>query len=357
MIHKGTILELYTELYRKPDRWKYYSNFPQEQYSLETILNDGYTAQRFIQEYFQYGGKNSIVNDISNYCKPDRAVHSISTFFLGILLMPIFIGQCKNRNVPFDNFFLWLWFLTCLYHDMAYKFEDDKTYIPTLNKFMSDKNIEYKIFGNKKIRLKGVSKNTVRAYYNYRIKECKCVDHGIIGGQLLYDSLRKNYKKTYDDHCSNCNYNDFTWNNLHFSESHFQLYEKCANAIIQHNIWFVSKMKDNEYKKYLDYSLKDLTYLPSCKPKYKDWLTALLVLCDTIEPIKRFPPCNSSQLLQNIIIEYEETGAYIKINFTDACMNNLPYIRGVVAMSEWTEVSVISPQDSLLISNIKNLYQ
>ena len=162
MKHKGTIWNLYAELYNSPNKWKYYSNFPENQFSIENILDNGNEAVRFIREYFQCGGKNSIVSDISNYCRPNRAVHSISTFFLGILLMPLFRPYLSNTNYSGNNdLYLWLWFLTCLYHDMAYKFENDISYIPSLNKFMSNRNIVHKIFGNKKIKLRGANKNIV----------------------------------------------------------------------------------------------------------------------------------------------------------------------------------------------------
>ncbi len=358
MKHERTIWDLYTELFNNPTQWKYYSSFDEKAYSLNSILDDGNMAIKFIRDYFEYGGKNMIAEDIERYCKPDRAAHSISTFFLGITLLPLFKKRHANAHIPVDNIFLWLWFLTCLYHDMAYKFEDNRCFCPSLGKFSRDKRIQYKIFGNSKIKLKGANKKTVRAYYQYRIKECGCVDHGIVGGMLLYDSLRINYEKVYQDcqrNDSTINHNDFYWDRLHFSESHFGEYEKCANAIIQHNLWFKSQ-EDRGYELYKKYHLDDLTYL-SDKPYYKDWLTALLVFCDSIEPLKRFPSCNPSSLLRKIKLKYDENEMYLEIGFMASCMNVAPYINGILKMNDWTNMSVKSNGNTISFSDIDKIYK
>lgn len=358
MKYEKTIWDLYTELFNDPSTWKYYSDFSVGKYNLENIMNNGDEAICFIKEYFQLGGKYEIVHDISCYCTPERARHSISTFFLGILLMPLFTKQYRNKQMPFDNFFLWLWFLTCLYHDMAYKIEEDKTNLLSLDKFMSRRKMKYKIIGDSKIKLKGANKKTVQAYYQYRIKECNCVDHGITGGLLLYDSLRKNYEKVYNEYAPNINggHDDFTWNNLHFSVSHFREYEKCANAIIQHNLWFMAKENDG-YMKYKKYHLEDLTYMPDSKPYYQDWLTALLVFCDTIEPIKRFNSCLPSSILKKIKLQFDDNEEYLKIFFTDTCMDTMPYSRSILDMKEWTNLLIKREGDTISILNINKMYK
>lgn len=356
MKYNDTILKLYRELYNTPEKWKYYPWFDEKKYTLESILDDGGVAIQFIQDYFQCGEKTKIVEDIARYCKKERASHSISTFFLGILLFPLFAKRSPSANILNDKRFLWIWFLTCLYHDIGYKFEENRTLRPSLNTFVSDQNVQYKIFGNRSIRLKGITKKTVRAYYRYRLMEHGCVDHGIVGGILLYDSLRKNYATI----CQSCNggneHESFTWHGLNFSESHFQEYEKCANAIIQHNLWFNENGKDG-YEKYIEYHLDELTFPSDKKPRYKDWLTALLVFCDTIEPIKRFSSCKSSSILQKIRFKFDDQEAILKICFTDTCMNAVPYTNIVIGMADWSRLSVTSDGGDLTISHINEMYQ
>ena len=359
MKHAGTIWELYAELFSNTDKWCYYPTFTIKEFSLDRILNDGHEAVRFIQEYFQCGGKYMIVRDIARYCRTDRATHSISTFFLGILLLPLFKKHHIHIDVPEDKTFLWLWFLTCLYHDMVYKFEEDKNHLPTLNRFVVENNITYQILNDRTIRFKGVTKKTVRAYYRYRINECGCVDHGIAGGILLYNSLRQNYAEVYN-YCrgvnNNVSYDNFKWNGLHLSSSHFREYAKCANAIIQHNLWFKAPGQ-KDFEKYVDYHLDELIYSPSAKPYYKDWLTALLVFCDTIEPVKRFLNSTPSSLLKEMILDFDDEGTYLKISFNKSCVNPASYIERVSEMKDWTNLTIQQDEQTIVISDINKMYK
>lgn len=346
-------------MFNAPERWKYYSSFNEQQFALDDILDNGDEAVRFIKEYFQCGGKFTVVDFIAKYCEPSRAIHSISTFFLGILLIPLFRPHHSNTNCHSDNnLHLWLWFLTCLYHDMAYKFENDRASLPSMNEFISNQQVKYDLFKDSEIKLQGANKKAVRSYYRYRLKEHHCVDHGIVGGVLVYDSLRKNYENIYDD-ClrqGHCDYDDFTYNKLHYGTWHFQEFEKCANAIIQHNIWFQSKEEKDKYEKYKEYHLEDLTYESSKHPQYQDWLTALLVFCDTIEPLKRFPTCKPSSILQKIKYEFDEQDYELKISLIDSCTNAIQYFDGVLGMKEWTALSIDTKGKNISILGINRLY-
>ena len=359
MKHEGTIWDLYTGLFNDVDKWSYYPDYTLKEFGLDHILDEGNEAIRFIQEYFQCGGKHMIVRDIANYCRPERATHSISTFFLGILLFPLFKKQHTHIDVPEDNTFLWLWFLTCLYHDMAYKFEENKNHLPTLKSFVREHGISYQILNDRTIRLKGVKKKTVRAYYHYRINECGRVDHGITGGIILYNSLRRNYEDVFNS-CrgveNNINHEYFEWNGLQLSTSHFREYAKCANAIIQHNLWFKTQ-RQTDYEKYVDYHLDELIYSPSAKPYYKDWLTALLVFCDTIEPIKRFRYSTPSSLLNEMRLDFDDESAYLKISFNKSCVDPTRYIERVNEMAEWTNLTIQSDEQTIVISDIYKMYK
>ena len=124
-------------------KWNYYGNY----IPTNDILS-ARVADEFINRYFDNGGKKySLIIDpeksnllISEYftdvrkrsvsyrrsgekykLPPERAVHTVSGFFLGLL-----IENCLNGTTPIflddsDPFlFSYLWFLTFLYHDYGY---------------------------------------------------------------------------------------------------------------------------------------------------------------------------------------------------------------------------------------------
>lgn len=81
-------------------------------------------ADRFISDYFTAGRKESTLSysyKERNQLPPERAIHTVSGFFLGLL-----IENCINNNTPLslisvNHFpFSYLWFLTFLYHDYGY---------------------------------------------------------------------------------------------------------------------------------------------------------------------------------------------------------------------------------------------
>ena len=123
--------------------WNYYGNYIQT----DNLLN-GETSSDFIKQYFENGEKvlplvlNPEIADrfITRYftaarkefvlayrfderyqLPPERAIHTVSGFFLGLL-----IENCINGTTPLSlqstNYFpfSYLWFLTFLYHDYGY---------------------------------------------------------------------------------------------------------------------------------------------------------------------------------------------------------------------------------------------
>ena len=88
------------------------------------LLLNPETADRFIENYFIAGQKESALSfrfDGLYRLPDDRAVHTISGFFLGLL-----IENCINNTNTFflkssNRFpFAYFWFLTFLYHDYGY---------------------------------------------------------------------------------------------------------------------------------------------------------------------------------------------------------------------------------------------
>ena len=105
------------------------------------------------------------------------------------------------------------------------------------------------VFENPKLNFEIYSQDIIDIYTKDRAtnkgtKKGK-IDHGIIGGLLLYERLRENFENTWNacnKNTSRCNRKDFYVNGsygkrLHFSENHFEQYNRASNAIIAHNIF------------------------------------------------------------------------------------------------------------------------
>ena len=81
-------------------------------------------AEHFINRYFESGRKRLILSfqyDAQHQLPPDRATHTVSGFFLGLLIEHCINGSNtlsvrSTRYFPFS----YLWFLTFLYHDYGY---------------------------------------------------------------------------------------------------------------------------------------------------------------------------------------------------------------------------------------------
>ncbi len=82
------------------------------------------TANKFIERYFTAGRKNFALsfNYDEQYQMPqERAIHTVSGFFLGLLIENC-INGIDTLSVDSPNYypFSYLWFLTFLYHDYGY---------------------------------------------------------------------------------------------------------------------------------------------------------------------------------------------------------------------------------------------
>ena len=124
-------------------QWNYYGNG----LNINNILQAS-NSKNFIQGYFENGLKTlpmlinpeSARNHINSYftaarkeyalsfdfneqhqLSDERSIHTVSTFFLGLLIENCLTGTntlCIQSNNHFP--FSYLWFLTCLYHDYGY---------------------------------------------------------------------------------------------------------------------------------------------------------------------------------------------------------------------------------------------
>ncbi|MBE6007760.1 MAG: hypothetical protein E7235_01015 [Lachnospiraceae bacterium] len=228
------------------------------------LILDPETANIFITNYFKVGQKETILfNHFNEHCDlpAERAIHTVSGFFLGLLVencingsTPIHITNTKQGFFPFS----YLWFLTFLYHDYGYcvtERTDCPFQYPQHAPIPNQNNTDHKYCASKENRaltqIKGIlginlspfrqfstkrtrpslehailreltqNNNTISGYsklhfsngstimghqypnhlitryMNYCINIRRRVDHGIVGGYLFYDRIIKNYLLAY----------------------------------------------------------------------------------------------------------------------------------------------------------------
>ncbi len=373
-----------------PMDWNYYFNeleFPKN-------IND---ARNFITNYFAYGGKGYLIHDIIQECEVLRINHTLSVFFIGLLIKNSSFHDLKivddNKNEIFE--FSYLWFLVSLYHDMGYVQENDWTY---KFKYREKSNIfknnminsvfKYKFFNycnysmyydlgivfsvpsnfrkihtktkqhdsyhlnsfeytdgitfNNGIKIKKgmYTKKTIFNYLEYcKVSNINHYDHGIVGGLWLYDSLVKNYYLSYislnDKHID---FNDFYVNNLHFSTTQFPVFAYLADCIISHNMWFATDNKTIElYKKC---GLEQLIS-PHVRPIRFDNnpLLFILALADTLEPIKTCSSLDKStiDILNNIKCKFSNNQIFLSFENIIMFSKMVEKLKG---LSKWLAINV-----------------
>ena len=289
----GTIKEILNSL--PADEWSYYKSECQLD---QELLSDNKRAVEFIEDYFELAGKEKVFS-FPAYKKnkaffEKRAPHIISTFVLGLK-----IAECSGVNIKERDLrgfgFQYYWFLSCLFHDVGYIYEKESNSewlesvslngISGLKRLCRIHYIDNQIFNT-------YPKTIVDCYLRGRAKGSDdlsaALDHGITGGLLLYDGLRKSFEKSWEQRISkeHSNRDDFYVNNkgrlLHCSESHFKDYAIVADAVIAHNIFWDtlhSYLNENGYLySFINRKICMNINSPFC---------FILCLADTIEPIKR----------------------------------------------------------------------
>lgn len=270
-----TLLEIYKNINSDRQKWLYYSKA-----NIYNILpfNDYGESKKaidIIKQYLNAGSKLKLFSDIED--KVDtlencRANHILSTYLLGIyfydeLQLETFFKENK-ASIRDRHDWLFIWYLTCLYHDFGYVFEIDKNNI--INKNVKDflpKKADLNVCKDLKNYDLGIN------YFKFRKEKFNTIDHGVVGGFRLYSILYRIYHEVLRTESSR------TYGGLLYSEELLQLIGYAADAIIRHNMWNIS---DSSIRK--QYHLEDLN--SSKITLNNDPLTFLLGLCDTIEPIK-----------------------------------------------------------------------
>lgn len=340
----GTLKELYKDLINDPDRWLYYnSNQHSLKYEIQPSLKyemlfDETASYNFIKNYFTRGGKEKVFKDNPYIIKyefvlKERSPHIVSTFLLGILISEHLKFDINKNNNDKINF-KYLWFLACLYHDIGYVYENDHNcaHLRTVQKdgINALKDIcDIKYMCNNEF--KTYKKENVDLYLSNRAicssENIGKIDHGIVGGLLLYDRLRKNFDEAWNKAKINdpkVLRNDFTYKELHFSNEHYKYYAEAADAIIAHNIWI------NTLNEYLTKNNK--VPLEGNKIDKNNKIAFILALADTLEPIKKYG------IFALNMISFKETKEGFDLIMPDEMKEN--DYKYICNLSDWINVNV-----------------
>ena len=356
------LLSTYKDILEDTDKWKYYNKL-KIAYSPFKKEN----AWRFIEDYYKAGVKERVFNPHITQ-ESIRPLHSVSVFFLGILLKEIILKNTNEDDLKPD--FRYLWFLTSLFHDYAFILENKKKNIVKNESIYDLKGLKhyFKIYECDDIFENGFdgkfNLEIINLYLKYLINIHKKIDHGILGGLLLYKGLKDNYEIMYKEKLvkhPHTNYELFKYKGLLWSECQFDNFKRIARAIIYHNIWFCYKGKDSQekYEKckkdYQDFGLSRLVIedKKDLKKKHKvseDPFLLLLILADTIEPIKFFKEEDAKDVLSNIYIENSENT--ILITVTKKFKGLEKWFEKIIDLKNWTTISIQKKDDQkLIISN------
>lgn len=381
-------------------------------------------AEQFINRYFETGRKKLILSfqyDAQHQLPPDRAAHTVSGFFLGLLIEHCLNGT-NTLSVRSQRFFpfSYLWFLTFLYHDYGYCIAERRdqpnpfpmqaplpdlasnnprrvsrkeyyalsrikdilginlspfsqypsyTYIGRRDLNFppySDRDIlnkltarNHRISGSPKLMFNSGTtianhqflSSTVTRYLNYCINERGRVDHGIIGGMLFYDRMLKNYLVAYttlsNEYAHAPNLEDFYYRDRHFCTEQLKIFSYISDCILSHNIWKQPNDKREEYERYgltqlLGEHFRNISY--ESNP-----LLYILVVADTLEPLKIYQQANpnlrAEEIIDAIDIEYAPASRSLTISSNSSKIDISLMHSKADSLAEWT-TAICSPLEN-----------
>lgn len=346
-----TLSSIYEEISEDKNAWSYYSN---HDFDINGKWNDNDMALNFISSYFDYAEKSQCFKDehFDNNRQHirERATHIVSTFLLGVKLCESFGIEMEIRDDNNMNF-KYYWFLTCLYHDIGYAFEKNST-CEQLRMLQSDGLDAIQEIADIKYmherEFKTFSKEEIDLYLRGRAQcyqgKKGCIDHGIIGGLLLYDKLRRQFEMSWkkrtdiNERRESFHIKDECRDRiLHLSNKHYDAYAKAADAIMIHNVW---ETTFNEYVDRYDTQNHVKKHTRKDRISKDNALCFILAIADTLEPSKR----NLS--LDDISVESMTDGSGIKIETADNDYYSLKdlekWVAVIVTMSRCNNKNVIT---------------
>ena len=314
-------------------------------------LFDGNNAVKFIREYFGNLRSNSVIESparkfqgVLERITEFRARHTVASFLLGIVVKEELSLNVQNWIRVYDTksskaTFGFFWSLICLTHDVAYNWERNSRemleQVPTVDAFCQHNEIQYNLLDEAN------DSELIRNYYRYRVKAAGKIDHGIVGGILIYDALMTFYYEAKQlSHANLCG--------LKLRKNFPDFCLQIAETVALHNMWRATE--DNE-KTYEFYKLHEL--IPDGSGRglvlYKDnTLLFLLGLIDTMDPVKAF--CSTEgrsvrlpldEVLNNFYIQFTKYTKTKKIcmQFSNSNFHG-NYKKSIDEMKRWLGVSI-----------------
>lgn len=186
--------------------------------------------------------------------------------------------------------------------------------------------------------------STITRYMNYCINEREKVDHGIIGGLLFYDRMLKNYALSYMAHARKCasepDLRDFHYRDRHFCFEQLKAFAYIADCILSHNIWKQGPNMRTVYEHYALTQLLEENFRPISFENNP--LLYILVVADTLEPLKAYTQHNGDLRIEEIIdaieIEYMPASRSLTIASNSNTVDIAVLYRKAKGLEEWTTV-------------------
>jgi len=283
------------------DESSYYYKKISNQIGLIDLIPNNNVAINFIMEYFYTGGKSSLFLSDHEF---SRAKHVIMSYFLGVMILNnTNLKQKLNAYIKkelnhISNIFyeendntLYFWYLTALFHDIGYIFENKVTTKELSENersdiFLDSTSINGQVYSFK-LNTNRFSVNTYHKYYLYAFKNLKIHEHGFLGGNMLFNRMKDNLVKKIKNEASYdnaFNIKSFVSEDLHWSINHLDIYRMLSFVVMEHNIW---RLEDESLAR--EYGLDNLL-LDNYKRIDSDNepLLFLLSLVDAIEPFQKF---------------------------------------------------------------------
>lgn len=312
-------------------------------------------CKSFIDMHFLKGSKESVL-DVEfrrQYEANGKHEHTVALYLLGSLFKDEFFPEIRrnlceleinNTGWYNEHDFLYTWYLTCLYHDVASCVEDldgqtfpccDRCPFKNRRSYSSSRTLVTRRFSR-------FSESTIKSYCHYRIFSGK-LDHGIYGGMLLFDKLAKNFLNKTQGHPWEIQ-PELQSEGLSWRLEHLNHFAYAAAAIVCHNMWTVQTQDTESVEMYRAYHLDELIIQSDDdKLSLKNYpLQFMLCLLDTIEPVKRFGELMVREVLENVSIE-PVGGNKVKIAWTDTIKQQpefLTWMKNISDIKNWMLVNV-----------------
>lgn len=343
-MNSKSLYNIIKQTHSKTNIWNYYGR----QNLSDIDIFDHTKSRCFIYSFFSNSGKSNIYNMIEEIEKIDdnRFQHIIFVFFLGLSIyetsehIKSSLDQTINRykkdyKIKSNVNFVFIWFLCCLFHDLGYGKEE------------MTEDISWNL---KKGALKYTTsipsfyKGTITPYLNYIKKRFGHIDHGIYGGIILYESLKRIRKDKEQKQHSNINNKNSAFK-LSWEKELLNIYRIASNIVMCHNIWMVKENSLDASKLYKG-KLKQLIYKEGeYKIRFNVYpLFFFFCLIDSIEPIK---VVKEISYLKQIMIEV--TDSYIKIKSEMECGCHENYLNKIRGIGNWLTPVIYNKKEGVTI--------